>query len=275
MRILPKGERMAPRVESFPQLPGPVHRDGSMGNPWLPLNTVLCGDAISVLKDLPAKSVDLVVTSPPYYGLRRYADLPEVIWDGKQGCDHQFVAYEGSWRGGNPENVASWQNAWNRPSRRSGSHSPLSGAFCATCGAWRGHYGLEPSVDMYIAHTLLWCAEVHRVLKDTGSFWLNLGDSYTGSGKGQNADGSPGPASKLQQSNKGSVQGGLPTTRFDKWRSGIPGSIQVCHQVKGADLPAGNKLLLPHRVAIALQAQGWVVRQDNVWAKMNCIIADL
>ncbi len=242
----------------------------------LRLNTVVCGDVLNVLKTFPDRCIDLVVTSPPYYGLRRYADLPEVIWGGNEGCEHQWLpAMDGGLLRDNRNFLRGSQSslvgAKGTTFIKSIEGKGLSGAFCATCGAWRGHYGLEPSVDMYIAHTLLWCAEVHRVLKDTGSFWLNLGDSYTGSGKGQNADGSPGPASKLQQSNKGSVQGGLPTTRFDKWRSGIPGSIQVCHQVKGADLPAGNKLLLPHRVAIALQAQGWVVRQDNVWAKMNCM----
>ena len=45
-----------------------------------------------------------------------------------------------------------------------------------------GQLGLEPTPEEYIKNTLLWAAEVWRVLKDTGTFWLNIGDSYAGSG---------------------------------------------------------------------------------------------
>ena len=56
--------------------------------------------------------------------------------------------------------------------------------FCYECGAWRGSLGLEPHPQMFIDHLVEICREIKRVLKPTGTFWLNLGDSYYG-GHGQ------------------------------------------------------------------------------------------
>jgi len=68
--------------------------------------------------------VQAIITSPPYWGLRKY-DIPDI-----------------------------------------------------TIGEWQGQYGLEPSVQEYVEHTLLWAKEAYRVLKDDGLFFLNLGDKY-------------------------------------------------------------------------------------------------
>lgn len=82
------------------------------------LNRIVCGDALTVLKTLPEKSVDCVVTSPPYWIMRDY------------GVD--------------------------------------------------GQLGLEPDIEEYLNRLLIVFDEVHRVLKDEGTCWVNLGDTYGG-----------------------------------------------------------------------------------------------
>lgn len=78
---------------------------------------------------------------------------------------------------------------------------------------------------------------VHRVLRDDGTLWLNLGDTYGG--------GPPGGSSKKQNRNKGSFGAGR----------------------GNGGLESGNLCGVPWRVALALQSDGWVLRQDIIWAK--------
>jgi len=101
-------------------------------------------------------------------------------------------------------------------------------------------------------------AEIRRVLKPEGTLWLNLGDSYAGSGKGLNGDGSLGVInSAKQRSNAGSLfaDGSSLTSRH-----GL-GSQDGC---KPKDL-----IGIPWRVAFALQEAGWWLRQDIIWHKPN------
>lgn len=85
--------------------------------------------------------------------------------------------------------------------------------------------------------------EVHRILKDDGTLWLNLGDSYAGSGRGSNPYGKQG-------TNRG--------TSFDPQTSG------ATYGLKAKDL-----IGIPWRVAFALQADGWWLRQDIILSKPN------
>ncbi|KKL51107.1 hypothetical protein LCGC14_2298780, partial [marine sediment metagenome] len=121
-------------------------------------------------------------------------------------------------------------------------------SYCSKCNAWRGAYGLEPNLQSYIDHTVEWCREVWRVLRDDGTFWLNLGDSYAGSGNG--AANYPGDYPK-QNSNTGSLS--------IKGRAG-----EVPIGLKPKDLMG-----VPWRVALALQADGWYLRSDIIWHKTN------
>lgn len=105
-----------------------------------------------------------------------------------------------------------------------------------------GQIGMERTPQEYVQTLVMLFRELRRVLKDTGTFWLNLGDSYNGSGKGD------GNGNHVQVSNKGSI-------------------IERRTDIDG--LAPKNLLLIPHRVAIALQDDGWIVRQDNVWHKPN------
>lgn len=117
-----------------------------------------------------------------------------------------------------------------------------------------GQIGLEQSPEEFVAEMVAVFREVRRVLRDDGTLWLNLGDSYAGSGKGGN------PKDGKQQTNKGSLTVG--TTAREPPATNI--TRKVFEGIKLKDL-----IGIPWRVAFALQADGWYLRQDIVWSKPN------
>jgi DNA modification methylase len=123
-----------------------------------------------------------------------------------------------------------------------------------------GQIGLEPTPDAFVAKLVEVFREVRRVLRDDGTLWLNLGDSYSRSP----AKGGSGPNGKNE----------------DRWGYGVAQSARVGSsdgEVGRADRPGsrsgglGEKQLLgiPWRVAFALQQDGWYLRQDIIWHKPN------
>ncbi len=108
-----------------------------------------------------------------------------------------------------------------------------------------GQIGMEEAPEAYVENLMQVMREVKRVLKDDGTLWLNLGDCFSGSGKGV---GGRGTTSALQLHNRGSYYSSLP------WKSSI-----------------GPKQLLgmPWRIALALQDDGWVLRSDIIYSKPN------
>ncbi len=108
--------------------------------------------------------------------------------------------------------------------------------------------GLENTPSEYVKKLVEVFKEVKRVLKDDGTLWLNLGDSYSGSGKGRNADGSHQEGGK-QGTSRGTTQGSLNKTI--------------------TDLKPKNLIGIPWLVAFALQSDGWILRQDIIWHKPN------
>ncbi len=110
-----------------------------------------------------------------------------------------------------------------------------------------GAYGLEPTLDEYIERMVAVFHEVWRVLRKDGTLWINLGDAYAGSGKGLNGDGSHSQGDK-QATNMGSLT--------------VP-------PMGTTGLKPKNLIGLPWRVAFALQADGWWLRSDIVWHKLN------
>lgn len=141
--------------------------------------TLLYGmDVIKGLKQIDTESVQCVVTSPPYWGLRNYGVS--------------------------------------------------------------GQIGLEKTPSQFVERIVKSLRKIKRVLKNDGTLWINLGDSYAGSGKGGNGEGFD------NNSSKGINSGNIPTG------------------VKPKDL-----IGVPWRVAFALQADGWYLRSDIIWAKPN------
>ena len=202
---------------------------------------MLLGDCIASMRSLPDGCVQTCITSPPYYGLRDYGTA---TWEGGDpACDHARG------RGGNLANSPA--------STRGGAGQveeaqtvPFRGD-CGKCGARRidQQIGLEESPQEYVARLVEVFREVRRVLRDDGTLWLNLGDSYCAT---------------------------------DKWGGGVSGNTGK-HTVHGDDVPSwavrkrrsydGVKpkdlLGIPWMVAFALRDDGWYLRSEIVWAKPN------
>jgi len=139
------------------------------------LDKIICGDALEVLKQMPSDSVDCIITSPPYWGLRDYGEATYKVWGGDPNCEHEWEYHDGKKLRGVDD--GKWKESI------SSAHLP-GGAFCKKCEAWYGQLGLEPTLDMYIEHLLEITAELKRILKPTGVLWWNHNDCYGGSGKG-------------------------------------------------------------------------------------------
>jgi len=256
---------------------------------------LLVGDCIDRLKDLPDESVHCVVTSPPYWGLRDYGTA---IWEGgtvpleviqnengdctthatadgkKTLCGRAIVAERWffHWRGQEfredlvdcgrcrdkigtvtcdhkQETKHQQQGETSARTGRSNVESQRNENFrdvCGKCGARRidQQIGLEATPEEFVAKMVAVFREVRRVLRSDGTCWVNLGDSYARPvGKGKR-----GPSQK-QDSNAGTPQAML------------------------TDIPDGLKekdiVGIPWRVAFALQADGWWLRQDIIWSKLN------
>lgn len=144
---------------------------------------IVQGDCRDVLEIMPSASVNCIVTSPPYFGLRDY------------GVD--------------------------------------------------GQMGLEPTPDEFVTALVGVLREARRVLRDDGTLWLNLGDSYNAHpGQRKTTD----KAGAKQVTNRGAP--GAPSRN-------VP------------DLKPKDLIGIPWRVAFALQADGWYLRQDIIWHKPN------
>jgi DNA modification methylase len=185
-------------------------------------------DALALLRDLPDNWAQTCVTSPPYWGLRDYGLRP-AVWGGDRGCRHAWGQTQRGRRADLLPASATSSLARLGTDARQGQAGLYGGRFCRRCDAWRGCLGLEPTPELYLEHLLAVLTEVHRVLRDDGTLWLILGDSYhraTGPSRDRRATCSWG--------------------------------------LKPKDLTG-----LPWRVALALQQQGWWLRSDVIWAKPN------
>lgn len=148
---------------------------------------LLHGHVLDLLAKMPEGSVHCCVTSPPYFGLRDYK-LPPQIWDDAGGCAHAWALKDITVETGTGGN---WTQGANGDELRTGRHqgrfkgdfraAKAQTSFCRLCGAWRGSLGLEPTVQLYVAHIVQVFRAVRRVLRDDGTLWLNLGDGYAAS----------------------------------------------------------------------------------------------
>ena len=175
-------------------------------------------------------SVQCIVTSPPYWGLRAYAGEQSQTWGGDPEHEHDWAAVPG---GESYTGTTRWQHVGGRDGVEEGGYSQLERGGTCACGAWRGGLGLEtvsdcaawargepPCAVCFVCHMRVVFAELWRVLRKDGTCFVNLGDSYASAGA-------------------------------------MPG-------LKPKDLIGG-----PWRVALALQADGWWLRSEIIWAKPN------
>ena len=187
------------------------------------------GDCLEVLKTLPSDSVNCCITSPPYWGLRDYGTAK---WEGENGnCEHTISHYSDNLK---PD--------CDRPVR--GDRS-----LCIKCGAKRidSQIGLELTPQEYVEKIVLIFREVRRVLRGDGTLWLNLGDTYS--------------AQRWTKKGETTTPAQPMNGMSDTWRAIAP--------TKESGLPDKNLVGIPWRVAFALQADGWYLRQDIIWHKPN------
>jgi len=203
----------------------------------LEVNRVYNFDALTGLRQLEAESVDTIITSPPYYGLRDYGKA-QTIFGGQPDCDHHWMSgvRPGMSGGGSTGDTT------ERP------FPEIPYASCSKCGAWLGQLGLEPCPEDYIDHLVMVFQECWRVLKPAGALWVVIGDSYAGSGIGTNDYRTPASRS------------------INKTSKPHP-KISVTQKLKS--VKAKSLILIPHRFALAMSEAGWIVRNEIIWHKPN------
>src|SRR6266542_4119594 len=196
------------------------------------------GDVRDVLRTMEPESVQCVVTSPPYWGLRDYGTAK---WEGGDpACEHsrQFIPRRPEDPGIRRSTLGGGKGTTTiQATARAYRHA------CSNCGAVRQdqQIGLEATPEEYVAVMVDVFREIRRVLRKDGTAWLNMGDSY-GSGTRASRDYSK-------------------TTKHGYWNNP---AID-----KRIGSPAKQLLGTPWRVAFALQADGWYLRSDIIWAKPN------
>jgi DNA modification methylase len=185
---------------------------------------ILVGDCRQTLPTLAAGRFHTCVTSPPYWGLRDYGTEP---------LDWPAISY-----------------------------APLPGLPpLVEIPAMRCSLGLEPTLEAFIGHQLLVFREVRRVLRDDGTLWVNMGDSYAGSRSGGEWPGSGLGGTQTSHSREAKRAMTASRRRDDEE---IPRSDLKVPGLKSKDL-----LGQPWRLALALQADGWYLRRDVIWHKRN------
>ncbi len=202
---------------------------------------IIQGDALTVLKRLEDNSVHCCITSPPYYGLRKYGTT-QAVWGGEPSCDHVWIDVHPPGHRSSDTHPGPMQHDGNK--HREG----LTSKTCSKCGAWKGELGLEPTPEMYVAHLVEIFREVRRVLRKDGLFWLNIGDSYSAKSThaGGNKAGIHGHGEECGQSFRGR------------------GEYTFYDRLKPKDL-----LEVPSMIAVALRADGWYLRSRLPWLKRN------
>lgn len=153
-----------------------------MGSNDMEVDVIHNCDIMEGFRRLDDKSIDCVITSPPYWQLRDYG-------------------FDGQW-------------------------------------------GLEPTFQEYLEHLWMMMEEVHRVLKDTGTVFINLGDTYS------------------------TKSGGLERPEDAKGSRSVE-YLRGMTINQPDDLPIKNLLMIPHRFAIGCYDRGWTIRNDIIWASRN------
>lgn len=218
----------------------------------LELNRVHLGDCRETMRKMPGASVQCVVTSPPYLGLRHYK-IPPSVWGGDSACEHDWDDGANKYEGHRGKRGQVAQTKWQKQDTHpNNAKMDVKEATCTKCGAWLGCLGLEPSPKQYVEHLVEVFREIRRVLRPDGVAWLNLGDSFAASG--------------------GSHAG------RDDNQVGV--GAKAAHEAGQADAgrripPTGCKpkdlIGVPWMVAFALRDDGWYLRSEIIWAKANCL----
>ena len=214
-----------------------------MNNGW---NRIVQHDAVKKFP-LEDNSIDVCITSPPYWGLRNYGEQVKSIFGGDPKCNHVFTEYHSKLAHENRQNLDGGTVGNDKFREKLHGFGNAKAGFCQKCGAWQGQLGLEPYPQMFVNNLVMICQEIKRVLKKSGSFYLNLGDTYSSKPVGRFTGGG-------KEFTGRNIAGIATSGSIDKTKSGIL-QKSLC--------------LIPSRVAIALVDDGWILRNDIIWYKPN------
>ena len=247
--------------------------------------SIRVGHVLDKLAELPERSVQVCVTSPPYYGLRSYGTEPQT-WGGDGSCgdgghewgeeatrvvQQQSVAHGGQFgpkatAPNRPRTVVPTTSRRTSRSRK-GTLPPLprlarrTGQEPTLRSPWLGHR--RRRVRLRRRHITEVFRAVKRVLRDDGCLFVNLGDSYAG-GKIGNTNGTGATTLGRWQ---GEAQA--------QWARRHGEAVSTANASLRKAVPVGLKpkdlMGVPWRVAFALQADGWYLRNDLIWAKTACM----
>jgi site-specific DNA-methyltransferase (adenine-specific) len=211
-------------------------------------------DVREALKIIPDESVDCVITSPPYWSLRDYGPETETIWDGDEKCEHVFSMEEKKrdLMDSAPEpNLTLRNKEENSDENGRGKKSfKYNSGFCKKCGAWKGQLGLEPNFNLYIKHLCDIFDGIKRVLKETGTCWVNISDNYSGNMGKKNG----WTDNKLGFTKEEAINNGVCLTNKNKFEFSLP---QKC--LCG----------IPERFMLEMINRGWILRNKLIWYKRN------
>jgi len=213
--------------------------------------TIFKGHAIEVLKTLPDEYVQMVMTSPPYWGLRNYAGGTDIVWGEDGNCEHEWTEET---QGLQHENRNNLRGTQEEVVGKTGTafiqkYDRLPAGTCVKCGSWRGQLGLEPTPELYVEHLMMIFREVKRVLRKDGSFYLNIGDTYFSNPSNQQGHG------------------------FGKSGAGARAAFENLGRQKRIStngiLKPKCMICIPERVMFAMIEDGWILRNKIAWHKPN------
>lgn len=210
---------------------------------------IIEGNIMEKYSELEDKSINVIVTSPPYWGLRDYGEEGTTIWGGDSDCSHEWddIKRVHPTRG-NKDSKPYVDPKWeSKGARTSELHSSN---FCLLCNAWKGQLGQEPIFKLYIEHLVQIFEVLKTKLRDDGCLWVNLGDTYYGGG---NAQGHTKDTKQFGQ-----------TTTLDTGKVHNPIARGPLNNIKDKSLVG-----IPDRFKIAMIDKGWICRNEIIWHKPN------
>ncbi len=208
---------------------------------------LLIGDCLEKIKEIPSESVDCCISSPPYWGLRDYGTGE---WKGGNNpeCDHSAIRRKTrKERGGLSELQAGNEGGF-------GDESKWTDDICPDCGAKYEdpQWGSELHFEDYLDKMTMLMVEIKRILKPTGSCWINLGDSYSTQSGGMR-DLAEGKTQQYGKINYTASQGAY-----------------AVRQPK-MDLKSKTRIGIPERFMIRCIDDGWLLRNHIPWIKANAM----
>ena len=218
----------------------------------LPVNKIIHGDALEVLKKLPDNSIDCIITSPPYWGKRQYSIETNKIWGGDKNCKHEWVESPLP-----PTKLG--EDGYDDPKYISAyTDKPRHGMFCRKCSAWFGQLGLEPSPEMFVEHLIEIFREVKRVLKPQGNLFVNIDDTFARS--------------------QGWKSGGGLSYKENEWERTWVKDIEVPEppSARYDGAPRKSLCLIPELFAIKMVYElGFTLRQKIIWTKKVLVYKEM